>query len=117
MEQKKDKQLDKVPVSFMAEFLSSPTTLVDSDGKHHSFRKFLWMGNWGFTDGDGIDVIVPAKPGYLQVDILFYSQVLVAGCYTTGWDVFSFTGKKIATFPPMSLNNLTSLVDNNDFPE
>lgn len=98
-------------VAQMAEFLSGPTTLIDSKGKHYSFRKYLWMGNWGFTDVKGMDVIVPAKPGYLQADIFVHSHVLVAGCHATGWDIFSLKGEKIKSFPPMSLNELSILID------
>ncbi len=100
-----------IPVSWIAEFLSKPITIIDHNGKHRSFRKFLSMGNWGFTDIEGMDVIVPANPGYQQLDIFVHTQVLVAGYYSTGWDIFSLDGEKIKTYPPMSIDKLEKLVD------
>ena len=102
---------DSMYVSHMAEYISPPITLITPDGKHHTVRKFLWMGHWGFTDAKGSKVIVPAKSTYLQLYILIRAQLLVAGCYSTGWDVFTLEGKKINSYPPMSISELQEQVE------
>lgn len=119
MKQEGTAQLDgnnnSMPVSIMAEYLSPPITLVSPNGRHHTLRKFLWMGHWGFADGDGIDVIVPARSTYSQVSVLVRAKLLVAGYYATGWDVFSLEGNKVGTYPPMSIGELQELVEKNNF--
>ncbi len=102
---------DSMIVSHMAEYISPPTTLISPDGKYHTVRKFLWLGHWGFTDANGSKVIVPAKSSYAQLYVLVHSQLLVAGCYSTGWDVFTLEGKKINSYPPMSISELQEQVE------
>lgn len=97
---------DLMYVSRMAEYISPPVTLITPDGKHHTVRKFLWLGRWGFTDAKGSKVIVPAKSTYLQLYILIRAQLLVAGSYCTGWDVFTLEGEKVDSYPPMSISEL-----------
>ena len=106
-----DTSREKIPVSAMAEYVGPVTTLVDMEGKHHSFRKFLWMGHWGLCDGDAKDVVVPAKSSYQQIDIFFYSQLLVAGSKINGWDIYNLSGEKIDEYPAMDLTQLKTLIN------
>lgn len=101
--------MNKGVVAEMAECLSDPITFVDNSGKTRSFRKYLWMGNWGITDVKGNNPIVPAKTSYLQVEILQPNEIIIAGNCNTGWDIFSLDGKYISSYPNMPFDSLVDL--------
>ena len=87
----------------MAEKITPITTIIDFDGYHYGIRRFAWLGNWGACNANCTKVIVPAKTGYLYVDILIHAKVIIAGNADDGWDVYSPKGELTKHLPPMTL--------------
>ena len=96
----------------LAEHFSPVTTIIEQlSRKHYSFRKFLWMGNWGICNAEKTKIIVKAKAGYLTVEILTFAQLLIAGSNHTGWDVISLEGEPLQHLPPMSIDKATDTLN------
>lgn len=117
MEQKdivRQEAQDHSDILKMAErFFPNVVTLIDSTGKKHSLRKFLWMGNLGFCDGAKTKIIVRAKSNYVTADILIRCQVIIAGSSRTGWDIYSLSGELIDQLDAMSMAKATRFINKN----
>lgn len=95
-----------------AEYFSGVTTIIESlSGRHYSFRKFLWLGNWGICNAEKTKILVKAKANYSTVEILVFAQLLIAGNQNIGWDVMSLEGKFLRHLPPMSIDKATTTLN------
>lgn len=95
-----------------ARTFSQSVTVIDSNGQHHSFRKFEWLGgSWGICNADKTKIIVRAKANYLYVKVLDKAKVLIAGSTDYGWDVHSLEGCLLETLRPMALEDATRFLN------
>lgn len=97
--------LDHDTLRFAEHFTSTTTIVERSTEKHYSFRKYLFLGNWGFCNAEKSRKIVDDK--YSTVEVLVYAQLLVGRNADLSWDVFSLEGNFLMTTPSMSLSEVT----------
>ena len=95
----------------MSEHFTPPISVIDSNGKKHWFRTFLWMGRWGICSKNKQKVYVRAMANYLYAKVLNHTKLLIAGSPNYGWDVYSLEGEFLERLEPMSLDEAANFLN------
>ncbi|MCI9246842.1 MAG: hypothetical protein HFJ30_06980 [Clostridia bacterium] len=101
---------DREWLSFARNFTPIVIVIERGTGRSYGLCTYQCMDGWGICNAERTRIIVPERKQYHSAKILANAQLLIAGSFNTGWDIFSLNGNFLKHLPPMSVSEVASTI-------